>query len=979
MRRLLELMQRSLWLAVLLIVNSAWAPAQENAGTLGGQIVDEQGAVIVGTTVSIVDSKGVEKTARTNDEGSFRIDGLVAGRYTVRVAADGFAPYENSEIDISTGRRQVLNITLIVATVKGEISINPESQLLGISPDKTANTIVLKGKELDALPDDPEDLANALQAMAGNSAGPSGGQLYVDGFASSQLPAKISIREVRINQNPIAAENDSPGIGRIDIFTQPGTDKFRGSASFLFMDGRLNSRNPFSSNKLPFQRRQFGGTLSGRIVPGKLSFALDFQRQDQGESQLISATVLDGPDLNIIPLRESVLTPRQITSFSPRFDYQINANHTLMARYSFWDSSNENQGVGGFNLQSRAFALSNTNHTVRVTETSVIGPSTINETRFQYVHELLDLRGDSSQPAVDVLQAFSGGGSQIGRSTHQADRWDLENYTARAYQNHTLKFGGRVRGVGVVDISRNNFGGTFIYAGGLAPVLDEDNQVVPNKFEVITSIERFRRTNLFLAQGLTIAEMRPRGAGASQFSINTGNPRATVNWIDFSGFIQDDWRLLPNLTLSFGLRYENQSSINSNLDFGPRIAFAWAPTFGNSSQPPKTVVRGGFGIFYDRFGENLVLQTRRFDGNNQLQLIVRDPNFLTVPPPELLQPNGSESQIVRQVAEDYQSPYSLFTALQVERQLPGRITVSVMFFNVRTRHVLRQRDINAPLPGTFTVGDPASGERPFGDIGEIFLYESSGAQNEDRLQITTNGRIGPLGSFFSNYTLAKGQGDAEGNFPANQYDLSAEYGRLSTAVRHRFALGGSFNIPLLKVTLNPLIVARSGFPFNVTTGRDSNGDTLFTDRPAFATDLTRPSVVQTRFGSLDLSPLPGQQIIPRNFATGPAFFSVNLGVSKTFGFDSFTGRSVSAGNGTQGKGPSVLIPGSGKSNSRESRYRLTVTLGSENIFNRVNGAIPIGNLSSPLFGESVLSAGPFGGGILQSSNRRIRLQLRLEF
>src|SRR5687768_8189713 len=141
MRRLLELTQRSLWLAVLLIVNSAWAPAQENAGALGGQIIDEQGAVIVGTTVSIFDSKGVEKTARTNDEGSFRIDGLAAGRYTVRVAADGFAPYENSEVDISTGRRQVLNITLTVATVKGEISVNPESQLLGISPDKTANTI----------------------------------------------------------------------------------------------------------------------------------------------------------------------------------------------------------------------------------------------------------------------------------------------------------------------------------------------------------------------------------------------------------------------------------------------------------------------------------------------------------------------------------------------------------------------------------------------------------------------------------------------------------------------------------------------------------------------------------------------------------------------------------------------------------------------------------------------------------------------
>ena len=978
MGRFPAIIERSCCLITMLILGVLGALASQNAGALSGRIADELGGVVGGARVTVIDAKGVERAATTNDHGDYSIEGLAAGQYILRVAAQGFALYEDTAAEITIGQRKMINITLTVAAIKGEINVVTDSPSLSASPDKTANTIVLKGKDLEALPDDPDDLANALLTMAGPPAGPSGGQLYVDGFASASLPSKISIREIRINQNPIAAENDSPGVGRIDIFTQPGTDKFHGSAFFSFMDGRLNSRNPFSSNKLPFQRRQFGGTLSGRVLPHKLSFSLDFQRQDQGESQLISATILDGPNLNILPVRLSVLTPREITSVSPRFDYQVSPNHTLMGRYSFSRTTNENQGVGGFSLQSRAFNSSETQHTLRLTETSVLGPSMINETRFQYLREGRDFRGDNSQPAVDVLQAFSGGGSQIGRSFNRADRWDLENNTTRVFRNHTLKFGGRLRGVRIVDVSENNFGGTFVFAGGVAPVLDANNQLVPGRFEVITSIERFRRTQLLIQQGFTIDDIRLRGGGASQFSINMGDPRATVSQIDLGGFIQDDWRLRHNLTLSVGLRYENQDNISSNDNFAPRLAAVWAPTGGDSSRPPMTVIRGGFGIFYERFSERLVLQTHRFNGSNQTQLIVSDPGFLTVPDAKSLELSAQNSQIVSRVAEDFQSPYSVFTAVQVERQLPAKITASALFINVRTNNVVRQRNINAPLPGTFVVGAPASGVRPLGDVGQVFQYESSGRQIENRLQIVVSGRVSPDVSLFASYSLGKADGDAEGNFPANSYDPKSDFGPLSTDVRHRFVLGGSVNVPKLNVTLNPLIIARSGFPFNVITGRDTNGDTLFTDRPAFATDLTRPSVVETRFGDFDLNPLPGQQIIPRDFGRGPAFFTVNLGLTRSFGFDSLGGRKADQRN-RSAKGPSVLIAKSQKVASRESRYRFVLSVNCDNLFNRTNGAIPIGNLSSPLFGQSISSAGPFGGGLLQSSNRRIRLQLRFEF
>jgi len=962
----------------MLILCVDGAMGRQSAGELSGRVNDELGAVVIGARVTAIDAKGVEREATTNDHGNYLIEALAAGKYTLRVVAQGFSLSKNAAVEIAAGRREVVNIILTVDTIKGEVSIDGDSPSLSASPDKTANTILLKGKDLESLPDDPDDLANMLRAMAGPPIGPSGGQVYVDGFASASLPSKISIREVRINQNPVAAENDSPGVGRIDIFTQPGADKFHGSASFSLIDGRLNSRNPFSSNRLPFQRRQFGGAISGRILPNKLSFSLDAQRQEQGEGQLISATILDGPDLNIVPVRLSVLTPRDITSFSPRFDYQINPNHTLMARYSFSRTANENQGVGGFNLQSRAFNSSDTHHILRLIETSVLGPSTINETRFQYLYGRRESRGDNSQPAIDVLQAFSGGGSQIGRSFDRTDRWELENNTTQAFRNHTMKFGGRLRGVRIVDVSENNFGGAFVFAGGLAPMLDAINRVVPGGFETITSIERFRRTQLLLRQGATLDEIRAHGGGAAQFSINMGNPRAKVSQIDFGGFIQDDWRLRPNLTLSFGLRYENQDNISSNANFAPRLALAWAPNSGNSNRPPKTVIRGGFGIFYERFSESRVLQARRFNGSNQIQVIISDPDFLTVPDDQSLELNARNSQIVRQVADGFQSPYSIISGVQVERQLPARITASALFFNVRTNNALRQRNINAPLPGTFVVGDSASGVRPLGDVGEIFQYESNGRQNQSLLQIVINSRVNPDMSLFASYNLAKTEGDAEGNFPANSYDFKGEFGPLSTDVRHRFVLGGSVNVPKLNVTLSPLIIARSGFPFNIITGRDVNGDTLFTERPAVATDLTRPSVVETHFGNFDLNPLPEQQIIQRNIGRGPAFFTVNLGLTRSFGFDSLVGRKASESN-QSAKGPSILIPKSQKVASRDKRYRLLLSVNCDNLFNRANGAIPIGNLSSPLFGQSVSSAGPFGGGVLQSSNRRIRLQLRFEF
>ncbi len=528
---------------------------------------------------------------------------------------------------------------------------------------------------------------------------------------------------------------------------------------------------------------------------------------------------------------------------------------------------------------------------------------------------------------------------------------------------------------------------------------------------------------------LTPAQIRAAGGGATQFSIATGNPQATVGQIDFGGFVQDDWKYRPNLMLSFGLRYENQNNISSNLNFAPRVSFAWAPGPASRQHPAKTTVRGGLGIFYDRIGENLTLTANRFNGTNQQQFIVNAPPlvdkngnpippaaspldaFPNIPSIAALQAFGTPINIY-QLAKDIRTPYTMQSAISVERALPHNFTTSVTFSHSRTLHVLRARAINAPLPGT--------GVRPLASINNYFEYDSSGRFNQNQFIVTLNSRLNRRATFNINYVFSKTNSDTDGSgtFAANPYDFSQEYGRASNDVRHRFVLTGNFRAPW-GVSLSPFFILSSGQPFNITIGRDLNGDTVFADRPAFATDLTKPGVVITKFGAFDTSPAAGAQLIPRNFGQGPGSMIANLRVSKSFAFGperraattqrpgqgdrgeggprggmggiggarggagggGARGGGGAGGGGGRGGGGGGL--GGGADNAK--RYSLTFSMNFQNILNHANLGRPIGNLSSSLFGLSNSSAGGFGGfgggrgGGTAPYNRLIDAQIRFSF
>jgi Carboxypeptidase regulatory-like domain len=952
--------------------------AQRATVLLKGQVLDQFGAAIVGATVIATDANGVAKSTTTNGEGSYSFNDLAPGKYLVSASAKGFAPADGVELELTSGRIQQFDITLKVTIEEQKVTISNESPALSTEPENNAGALIFKGADLSALPDDPDDLAAALQALAGPSAGPNGGQIYIDGFTGGRLPPKSSIREIRINSNPFSAEYDRLGFGRIEIFTKPGTDKFRGQGFFTFNDQALNSRNPFAPDRPPFQLRNYGGNLSGPISKKKASFFIDFEKRDIDDFAVVNATVLD-PEFNITTLSQTVPTPNRRITFSPRIDYQLNAKNTLVGRYTYTHATNVT-GVGGFSLPERQFDTANTEQTAQLTETAVLSKTVVNETRLQFIHQTLNQNGDNSVPTINVLDAFVGGGSQIGLSSNSQNRWELQNNTSFVLGRHTLRFGVRVRHVAVTDISPQNFGGTWTFAGGPG----------------INSIERYQRTLLLQQQGVPPAEIRSLGGGATQFSIATGTPAASISQLDFGGYLQDDWKMRPNLTLNLGLRYENQDNISSQLNFAPRIGFAWSPGAGGQRQP-QTVIRGGFGIFYDRISENLTLQANRFNGVNQQQFIVTDPAVLdlfpTVPPISALTAFATPVTIY-QLASNIQAPYTMQSVISIERQLPHNFTLAVSYINARALHLLRSRAINAPLPGTFVPGVLDSGVRPFGNQN-IFQYESSGRFNQNQFIVNVQNRFSRSSTIGAYYVFSKANSDTDGpgTFPANSFDLSGEYGRSSLDVRHRFVMFGNFRAPW-GVSLSPFIIAMTGRPFNIIIGQDLNGDTLFTERPAFATDLTKPDVVVTRFGAFDPNPTASELIIPRNFGDGPGSFTVNLRLSKTFGF----GNEVSAGSSPQenrrgggglpgaigmgGRGGGERRGVSNNSGETGKRYNLTFSLNFQNLLNHTNPANPIGNLSSQLFGISTSSGGNFGGfGGLNSNayNRRIEAQVRFSF
>jgi hypothetical protein len=958
--------------------------------TLRGLVTDESGAVVPGARVTLTGSAGATKQITTDGRGSYVFGGVAPGNYSVQAAAPQLVMAQPVKITLNAGS-QTLNLELKVASRAEKVTVE-ENTGPAISTDaaNNANALVLQGDDLEALSDDPNDLQADLQALAGPSAGPNGGTIFVDGFSGGEIPAKNSIREIRINQNPFSPEYDKLGYGRIEIFTKPGADKFRGNVNYNLGTDVWNSRNPYSPQKAPFLLQEFEGGGGGPINK-RASFTLDAQRNMVNNGSITNAVTLD-QNRSIQPFTSVITTPGRFTRVTPRIDYQLNDNQVLTFRYGLTHASARDAGVGAFDLVSRGYLNQFTNQTVQVADTAVLG-SSVNETRFQYFRAASRMTANAQNPAVQVLGAFNGGGSQIGRSVDTQNSFELQNYTSMLRGKHAIKFGIRLRWQTDDSVAPQNFNGTYTFSGGLAPPLNADNQPdASEKAELvpITSIERYRRTLVLQQLGFQPAQIRSLGGGATQFSINTGIPGLSVHQLDVGIFAGDEWRVRPNLTLSVGLRYETQTNIHDWRDFAPRMAVAWAPGAGRQRARAKTVLRAGFGMFYDRFGLGNTLAARRYGGTVQQQYVVTNPDFFPSVPSPTIRGQSLSSSTVQQVSSNLRAPYIIQSAATLERQLPWNTTLALTYTNSHGLHMFRSRDINAPLPGTFSPNAPNGGVFPLGHPGAVELMEASGLYNQNQLIANFSARPNAGLSLFGFYVLNHAMSNTDGisTFPANPYNFNGEYGPAATDVRHRMTVGGSINLKG-SVRISPFVIVQSGTPFDITAGSDLYGTTLFNARPGIPANRSQPGLIPTQYGLLDPNPQGSEPVLSRNYGRGPGQITVNLRVAKTIGFGAerrAKGTDQRSGSGEGGGLAPAAVSGRGLGNvigrpTTNRRYNLTLSMSVRNLLNHTNPGPIIGNITSLLFGFANQIAGaPNGEGFYETANnRRLEMQIRFGF
>jgi hypothetical protein len=486
-----------------------------------------------------------------------------------------------------------------------------------------------------------------------------------------------------------------------------------------------------------------------------------------------------------------------------------------------------------------------------------------------------------------------------------------------------------------------------------------------------------------------------------------GNPLASVGQVDVGLYAEDDWRIRPNITLSYGLRFESQNDISNHANWAPRLGFAWG-LGGGGKAAPKTVLRAGFGIFYDRFNSSYVLQEDRLNGIRQAQFIFTNPDFF----PNTV-PTSTVSPSVYAQASHLRAPYVMQTAVSLERQVTKFANVSLSYLNSRGWDQLFTNNINSPEPGTFDFPfytSPTPGVRPIAGFENVYQFQSEGIYRENQMFLQATIRAGAKLTLFSYYTLTYANSDtsAATAFPSNPRNIMQDFGRSPFDIRNRYFLGGTIGLPH-NFRLSPFMIVSSGTPFNITLSQDLIGTAQFNQRPTFANGAIGPTIVTVPgIGAFNTVPSPNATPIPVDFLTSPSRFTLNVRLSKTFGFGKESGsggqQTVSGGPGGGGGGgggrggggsgggraggPFTGGAGGFGGGGTNHRYNVTLSVNARNLFNYTNADTPSGVLNPPTADVPQASASPFfnvpnhlAGGPFsaQSASRLIYLQAAFSF
>ena len=794
------------------LASNATDPAPPPLASVQGVVADSTGAIVPGAEVDLVDTNGaIAGTSHAGGDGNFEVSAPHAGSFTLVISEPGFetvhmpvtvAPVIRFANAASTHVFAApLHITLPIAAVATNVRVNADTDEDLTAPDDNRDSSVLSATDLKALPIFDNDYAGAMSAFLDDSASGTGGSgLIVDGVEANRATVSASaVQEVRINQDPYSAQYYWPGRGQMEIVTKSAAEKYHGQFNFLFRDSALNAQNALAPSKPYEQRRVYEGHVAGPIFfAPKSSFLASFNRAEEDLNSVVNATVVPTTENPTGLFQANVPAPTRDTEFSIRAAHQFGDRHSAYVQYSYEDWTGQNQGVGGQSLTSNGSNSQYREDDLVAHVDTTLSAVLLNQLSLVGEHDFNRHANVVEAPRVSVSGDFTGGSAQSDSFGTECNL-RISDMVTWTRGRHLVKSGIGIPHMGrrAYDDNTNSLG-TYTFG----PTLASDGSVLHSALDNYSN-------NL------------PSG-----FSQNTGDVHFVYHQQEMGAFIQDQFKMNSRFSITPGIRYDWQNFLATRLlGFAPRVSFAWV-----LDESSKTVVRGGGGIYYDRFGSGPLLDLVRYE-NARRRAVQISLNPANLPPTGCVPITNctaitDQPPNLAQLAPHAALPYQMQYGLSIERQLGQKATGVISVYSSRGIHEFRSVDVNAPTPETdYTT-------RPNPAFGLIRQMQPAGFFEGNAMDISYRGRLNKYFTGFGRYTWSHYESNTGGIgwFPQNQHAPNDEWSNASFDRRHRLGMYAMFH-PESVFNLSAGIFANTGRPWTVLTGTDAYGDSLFNTRP----------------------------------------------------------------------------------------------------------------------------------------------------
>ena len=905
------------WVAALAMsYASAQTAPRDGAACVGGAALagivrDSTGATVAEAAVTL--ETGV--ASATLDDGRFWFRCLAAGPHRLHVAAESFAP---ADVDLSRSRGGTeVAVVLRPEAVEQNVEVSAADAARGVDKVDTGQTRTLQGDDLKTLADDPDDLLRELQQMTAGSGGdPSAALITVDGFQMpGRLPPKSSIAFIKVNPDLFAAEYGEPPYtgGRVEVYTKAGQPRYHGALFLTYGGSALNAQDPFSTSKGKLGKQRFGAELSGPVRRVGSDFALSLEHRTIHNVAVVDAVTLDANG-NQVPVDQTVAAPQALWSATARLGWQLGPKNTFSATYQANVNTIANMGVGGSTLAEAGRDDTTYEHSLRLVNVTTAGPNFMHEARFA-VRWMGDLSvPHSTAPQVQVAGAFTGGGAELGAQQIHEFGTEVNDDFILTAGPHTLKAGVNMRIYRERNRMTQNFNGTYVFGGGSAPVLDASGNAIAGSTMTITGVEQYRRALLNLP-----------GGTATAFTVVTGTPEIDYTQTRAALFAEDDWKLKPNLKVSFGARYFIQNEPLTLLNLVPRAGIAWSP---DKKQAWTLKLHGG--MFSGTYFTEDATEFRRLDGVHRIMSTIYSPVYGN---PFV---GATPISTIRTQAQGFTAFTFSEEQFEVDRVLPHGWNMMGTVYWLRGWNLGRTANANSPLNGLPT------GPRPGPANMNILQAQNSGSMKGPIYFVSVEQHtLKRFGIFFGYADVdLRDNGDNNTFFtPQSSATDAGEFARRTFQDQYQFFGNSVVHMPG-KVDVSADYSYGSGKHFNVVTGFDNNGDGDFNDRATYARPGD-PNAIATRYGLLVAT--GGTGAMPRNTGTMPYRVNLDTNVSRSF----------------------VLTPHAAK----EQVKTLSVNVRSANVLNHTNVTGVGGVLGSPLFGQ------PYAA----NTGRRVEIGARYSF